>query len=41
MDMLAAGATGLLLRDRAPNSTILIGAGALLGLLAQALAGRL
>ena len=39
--LLAAGATALLLRDRAPNSTILIGIGALLGLLAQALAGRL
>jgi len=39
--LLAAGATALLLRDRAPNSTILIGIGALLGLLAQALVGRL
>ncbi len=39
--LLAAGATALLLRDRAPNSTILIGVGALLGLLAQALAGHL
>jgi chromate transporter len=39
--LLAAGATALLLRDHAPNSTILIGIGALLGLLAQALAGRL
>ena len=39
--LLAVGATALLLRDRAPNSTILIGIGALLGLLAQALAGRL
>jgi chromate transporter len=37
--LLAAGATALLLRERAPNSTILIGIGALLGLLAQA--GRL
>lgn len=36
--LLAAGATTLLLRDRAPNSTILIGIGALLGLLAQTLA---
>ena len=39
--LLAAGTTALLLRDRAPNSTILIGIGALVGLLAQALAGRL
>jgi chromate transporter len=39
--LLAAGATVLLLRDRAPNSTILIGIGALLGLLAQALVGHL
>jgi chromate transporter len=39
--LLAAGATALLLRDHAPNSTILIGIGALLGLLAQALAGHL
>ena len=39
--LLAVGATALLLRDRAPNSTILIGIGALLGLLAQGLAGRL
>jgi chromate transporter len=39
--LLAAGATALLLRNRAPNSTILIGIGALLGLLAQALAGHL
>jgi chromate transporter len=38
---LALGAAVLLLRDRAPNSTILIGVGAALGLLAQALAGRL
>ncbi len=39
--LLAAGATALLLRNRAPNSTILIGAGAALGLLAQALAGHI
>jgi chromate transporter len=39
--LLAAGATALLLRDHAPNSTILIGIGALLGLLAQALVGHL
>jgi hypothetical protein len=39
--LLAAGATVVLLRDRAPNSTILIGIGALLGLLAQALVGQL
>jgi chromate transporter len=39
--LLAAGATALLLRDSAPNSTILIGIGALLGLLGQALAGHL
>lgn len=39
--LLALGATALLVRDRAPNSTILIGAGAALGLLAQGLAGRL
>jgi chromate transporter len=39
--LLAVGATALLLRDRAPNSTILIGIGALLGLLAQVLAGRI
>ncbi len=39
--LLAVSATALLLRDRAPNSTILIGIGALVGLLAQALAGRL
>ena len=38
---LALGATALLLRDRAPNSTLLIGVGAALGLAAQALAGRL
>jgi chromate transporter len=35
------GATALLPRNHAPNSTILIGIGALLGLLAQALAGRI
>jgi chromate transporter len=39
--LLAAGATALLLRDSAPNSTILIGLGALLGLLAQVLVGRI
>ncbi|MEO7908627.1 MAG: chromate efflux transporter [Roseiflexaceae bacterium] len=39
--LLAAGATALLLRNRAPNSTILIGIGALVGLLTQALAGQL
>jgi len=39
--LLGVVATTLLLRDRAPNSTILIGIGALLGVLAQALAGRL
>jgi chromate transporter len=39
--LLVVGATGLLLRERAPDSTILIGIGALLGLVAQALAGRL
>ncbi|HEX9373044.1 MAG TPA: chromate efflux transporter [Roseiflexaceae bacterium] len=38
---LALGATALLLRDRAPNSTVLIGVGAALGLVAQALAGGL
>jgi chromate transporter len=38
---LVLGATALLLRRRAPNSTILIAAGAMLGLLAQALAGHL
>jgi chromate transporter len=38
---LALGATALLLRSRAPNSTILIGVGAALGLLAQALVGHL
>jgi chromate transporter len=37
--LLALAATAVLLRDRAPNSTILIGAGAALGLLAHALAG--
>jgi chromate transporter len=38
---LAAAATAVLLRDRAPNSTILIAIGAVLGLLAQTLIGRL
>jgi chromate transporter len=38
---LAIGATALLLRDRAPNSTILIGAGAALGLAIRALTGWL
>jgi chromate transporter len=37
--LLAGGAAALLLRDRAPNSTILIGAGAALGLVAQLLLG--
>jgi chromate transporter len=37
---LVLGATALLLRQRAPNSTMLIVAGAMLGLLAQALAGH-
>lgn len=38
---LALGATAMLLRDRAPNSTILIAAGAAIGLLAQGLTGGL
>lgn len=38
---LALGAAVVLVRERAPNSTLLIGAGALLGLLGQALAGNL
>ena len=38
--LLAIGATAVLLRERAPNSTILIGMGAALGLIAQALIGR-
>lgn len=38
---LAVGAGALLLRDRAPNSTILIGVGAALGLAARALTGGL
>jgi chromate transporter len=36
---LAVAAAFVLLRDRAPNSTILIGAGAVLGLVAQAIVG--
>jgi chromate transporter len=39
--LLAVAATALLLRERAPNSTILIGVGAALGLIAQALIGRI
>ena len=39
--LLALGATALLLRERAPNSTILIAAGAVLGLAARAVAGGL
>jgi chromate transporter len=39
--LLAVAATAVLLRERAPNSTILIGAGAALGLIAQALIGRI
>jgi chromate transporter len=38
--LLAAGATALLLRERAPNSTIIIGVGAALGLIVQSLIGR-
>jgi chromate transporter len=38
--LLAASATAVLLRERAPNSTIIIGVGAALGLIAQALIGR-
>jgi chromate transporter len=37
--LLATGATALLLRERAPNSTIIIGVGAALGLIAQSLIG--
>ncbi len=39
--LLAVAATALLLRERAPNSTIIIGVGAALGLIAQALIGRI
>jgi hypothetical protein len=39
--VLTLGAGALLLPRRAPNSTLLIAAGAGLGLIAQALAGRL